>query len=44
MNENNMEFLSLKHIEKTYPNGAKAVYDFNLDIKKHEFIVFFDCF
>ena len=32
-------FLSLKNIEKVYPNGAKAVYDFNLDIKKHEFIV-----
>ena len=32
-------FLSLKNIEKVYPNGVKAVYDFNLDIKKHEFIV-----
>ena len=38
--ENNGEaFLSLKHIEKVYPNGAQAVYDFNLDIQKHEFIV-----
>ena len=39
-NENKDEtFLSLKNIEKVYPNGVKAVYDFNLDIKKHEFIV-----
>ena len=36
---NNMSFLSLKNIKKVYPNGVKAVYDFNLDIKKHEFIV-----
>ncbi len=32
-------FLSLKHLEKVYPNGEKAVYDFNLDIAKNEFIV-----
>ena len=32
-------FLSLKNVMKVYPNGVKAVYDFNLDIKKHEFIV-----
>ena len=39
-NENKDEvFLSLENIEKVYPNGVKAVYDFNLDIKKHEFIV-----
>ena len=40
MNEtNNKAFLSLKNIEKVYPNGAKAVYDFNLDIAQNEFIV-----
>lgn len=32
-------FVSLQNIEKIYPNGAKAVYDFNLDIQEHEFIV-----
>lgn len=32
-------FLSLKHLEKIYPNGEKAVHDFNLDIAKEEFIV-----
>lgn len=32
-------FLSLKNIEKIYPNGVKAVHDFNLEIKKREFIV-----
>ena len=37
--KNSEVFLSLKNIEKVYPNGVKAVYDFNLDIKKHEFIV-----
>ena len=35
-NENKDEvFLSLENIEKVYPNGVKAVYNFNLDIKKH---------
>ena len=32
-------FLSLQHLVKVYPNGEKAVYDFNLDIVKKEFIV-----
>lgn len=32
--------LSLKHINKIYKNGyVQAVYDFNLDIKKNDFIV-----
>jgi len=35
----NNYFVSLQNIEKIYPNGAKAVYNFNLDINKHEFIV-----
>ena len=33
-------FVSLKHIDKIYDNNVQAVFDFNLDIKKHEFIVF----
>lgn len=37
--EQNKAFLSLKHLVKVYPNGEKAVYDFNLDIEKNEFIV-----
>ena len=35
-----MANLSLKHIYKVYPNGTKAVNDFNMDIKDKEFIVF----
>ena len=33
-------FISLQNINKIYPNHVQAVYDFNLDIKEHEFIVF----
>ena len=33
-------FISLQNINKVYENYVQAVYDFNLDIKKHEFIVF----
>lgn len=39
MEDKKMGFLSLRNIEKVYPNGVKAVYDFNLEIDKHEFIV-----
>ena len=42
MESNNAQsntFLSLRHLVKVYPNGEKAVYDFNLDIEKNEFIV-----
>ena len=35
-----MASLSLKHIYKVYPNGTKAVSDFNMDIEDKEFIVF----
>lgn len=35
-----MANLSLKHIYKVYPNGAKAVNDFNMQIDDKEFIVF----
>lgn len=35
-----MANLQLKHIDKIYENGVQAVFDFNLDIKDKEFIVF----
>ena len=35
-----MASLSLKHIYKVYPNGTKAVNDFNMEIADKEFIVF----
>ncbi len=35
-----MASLSLKGIEKQYPNGFKAVHDFNLEIADKEFIIF----
>ena len=35
-----MSDLSLKHIYKVYPNGTKAVNDFNMQIADKEFIVF----
>ena len=33
-------FVTLEHINKIYDNHVQAVYDFNLDIKPREFIVF----
>ena len=33
-------YVSLEHINKIYANHVQAVYDFSLNIKKHEFIVF----
>ena len=35
-----MATLSLRHIDKIYDNNVQAVFDFNLDIKDKEFIVF----
>ena len=35
-----MADVSLKHIYKVYPNGTKAVNDFNMQIEDQEFIVF----
>ena len=35
-----MAYLSLKGINKIYPNGFHAVHDFNLEIERGEFIVF----
>lgn len=37
--ENKRAFLQLKNVEKIYANGEKAVYDFNLDVNKNDFIV-----
>ena len=34
-----MATLKLKDINKIYPNGVQAVFDFNLDIKDREFLV-----
>ncbi len=39
VNEDVDGFVVLKHIDKIYPNHVQAVYDFNLSIKPHEFIV-----
>ena len=39
-----MASLSLKHINKTYPNGFEAVKDFNLEIEDKEFIIFYESF
>ena len=35
-----MAYLSLKDINKIYPNGYHAMHDFNLEIERGEFIVF----
>ena len=35
-----MATLSLKNINKIYPNGVQAVFDFNLEIEDKEFIIF----
>ena len=34
-----MSYLSLKDVNKIYPGGVQAVYDFNLDVENGEFIV-----
>ena len=35
-----MATVKLNNINKIYENGVQAVFDFNLDIKDKEFIVF----
>ncbi len=35
-----MASISIRHIDKTYPNGFQAVKDFNLEIEDKEFIIF----
>ena len=37
---NNDEYVKLSNITKIYENGVEAVHNFNLNIKKHEFVVF----
>lgn len=38
-NEDVTSYVRLQNINKIYPNGIQAVYDFNIDIQQHEFIV-----
>ena len=38
-----MASLSLKGVQKIYPNGFHAVKDFNLEIADKEFIIFVSC-
>ncbi len=38
--EEETSFISLRHINKIYDNKVQAVFDFNLEIKPYEFIVF----
>ena len=38
--DDGMAYVSLRHVDKIYDNGVQAVFDFSLDIQKHEFIVF----
>ena len=35
-----MAELSLQHVDKIYDNNVQAVFDFNLEVKDKEFIVF----
>lgn len=34
-----MAYLSIKNVNKIYPNGAHAVIDFSLDVEEHDFVV-----
>ena len=38
VNTDKTSFVSLQNINKIYPNNVQAVYDFNLDIDKHDFV------
>ena len=38
--DKNLSYVSLRHVDKIYDNNVQAVFDFNLDIAKKEFIVF----
>ena len=38
INEKLNAFVYLNNINKIYPNGVQAVYDFNLEVNKHDFI------
>ena len=35
-----MATLSLRNINKIYPNGTQAVFDFNLEIDNNDFVCF----
>ena len=35
-----MATIRLEHVDKIYENGVQAVFDFNINIKDKEFIVF----
>ena len=39
IDKSTLGYVDLRNINKVYPNGVQAVFDFNLDIKEHEFIV-----
>ena len=36
---NNLAFVSIRYVNKIYDNKVQAVFDFNLEIQPHEFIV-----
>lgn len=38
IDEKLMSFVSLQNVNKIYPNGVQAVYDFNLEVGKNEFV------
>ncbi len=38
VDESLTSFVSLQGVNKIYPNGVQAVYDFNLEINKHDFV------
>ena len=37
---NDLGYVSIRNVDKVYDNKVQAVFNFNLDVKKHEFIVF----
>lgn len=38
VDESLTSFVALQNVNKVYPNGVHAVYDFNLEINKHDFV------
>ncbi|MGN1041007.1 MAG: ABC transporter ATP-binding protein [Candidatus Fimimonas sp.] len=38
VDENLTSFVSLQKVNKVYPNGVHAVYDFDLEVNKHDFV------
>ena len=39
MDNNNSNIIELKHINRTFEDGFKAVEDFNLEVKRGEFVI-----